>query len=338
MKRLFVLLFLMTIAACGRETEPAEETRPEAPPELVEETPPPATTASYRCGDISVMAAFSGDEVTLTIDGKNYTLRQAVSASGAKYEDPENPDNTFWTKGDEAQLTLGGDERFDCELRTGDSPADGASHSDAYHAIGQEPGWILTLDATGMTLEYDYGQKTLAVAAPERREVETHLEYSGEANGQTLAARVFDEYCADAMSGRPYPDRVEVAIDGRTLQGCGGDTRDLLTGGEWVVEDINGGGVVDMARTSLQFDDGVSGSGGCNSYSGAYEITGEGLSFGPIAATKRACAPAVMNQEQKFFDALEAARRFEITETGALHLTSGAGQSIMARQTTTPSP
>lgn len=339
MKQLFIPLSFALIAACGPETEPAEEPRPEAPPETVEETPPPATSASYRCGDISVMAEFSGDDVTLTIDGKDFVLRQAVSASGAKYEDPENPDNVFWVKGEEAQLTLGGEETLQCELRSGDSPADGEAQQDTpYRALGQEPGWILTIDETGMTLEYDYGQKTLSVAAPETRETQTHVEYSGEADGETVAVRILDEYCTDAMSGRPYPDRVEVAVEGRILSGCGGDTRDLLTGGEWLVEDISGGGVIDMARTTVQFGEArISGSGGCNSYSGAYEITGEGISFGPIASTKRACAPALMDQEQRFFSALENTTHFAITDTGALRLT-GDGQSITARQATTPSP
>lgn len=130
MRRLFIPLFLAMTAACGRETEPAEETTPEVPPETVEETPAPAISASYRCGDMSVMAAFSGDDVTLTINGEDVVLHQAFSASGAKYEDPDNPDNVFWVKGDEAQLTLGGEENLSCELRSGAAPANGETQSD----------------------------------------------------------------------------------------------------------------------------------------------------------------------------------------------------------------
>lgn len=107
-----------------------------------------------------------------------------------------------------------------------------------------------------------------------------------------------------------------------------------LVGGEWVIEDINGGGVIDNSRASLMFgEDGrVSGMGSCNNYNAGYTLTGEGLSFSRAAATLRACAPALMDQEQKFFDTLAKVSGFSIDETGALILTAPDGGTILARR------
>ncbi|MEP3331253.1 META domain-containing protein [Sedimentitalea sp.] len=107
-----------------------------------------------------------------------------------------------------------------------------------------------------------------------------------------------------------------------------------LTGGEWLVEDINGEGVMDILQTTLAFgiDGQVSGSGGCNRYTGSYELTAETLSFGPLAATRKACLPAISNQEQKFFESIAAPLRVSVDETGAMILTGENGKSIKARR------
>ncbi len=86
--------------------------------------------------------------------------------------------------------------------------------------------------------------------------------------------------------------------------------------GEWLAEDIGGGGVLDRVQTTIAFGEAgaVSGSGGCNRMAGKAEIDGEHLTFGPIAATKMACAPAQMDQETKFFAALDKVSSFRIDE------------------------
>jgi membrane-bound inhibitor of C-type lysozyme len=48
------------------------------------------------------------DMLMLTVDGKNYKMRQAVSASGVKYEDIGDPTTVFWSKGTSAILTIKG--------------------------------------------------------------------------------------------------------------------------------------------------------------------------------------------------------------------------------------
>ncbi len=114
----------------------------------------------------------------------------------------------------------------------------------------------------------------------------------------------------------------------------GGDLKSQLIGHEWIVEDIDGGGFIDNSRALLTFDgEGrVGGFGSCNSYGATYALKGERLTIGAAAATLRACAPALMDQEQKFLGTLSKARGFSIDETGALILTAPDDGSILARR------
>jgi heat shock protein HslJ len=85
------------------------------------------------------------------------------------------------------------------------------------------------------------------------------------------------------------------------------DASDLV--GTWLLEDLGGRGVVDMVQTTIEFEaDGrASGNGGCNRFTGSYVFEGGGLTFGPLAGTKRMCPEAMMDQEDRFHRALGAA-------------------------------
>ncbi|RUM47229.1 MAG: META domain-containing protein [Desulfocapsa sp.] len=56
----------------------------------------------------------------------------------------------------------------------------------------------------------------------------------------------------------------------------------------------------------------VKGFSGCNSFSGGFEQKGKRLSFGPMAATRMACAEG-MEQEQLFLQALGSVKKFGIS-------------------------
>jgi putative lipoprotein len=84
--------------------------------------------------------------------------------------------------------------------------------------------------------------------------------------------------------------------------------------GHWLAEDIRGGGVIDSLQTILEIaeDGAISGTGGCNRMAGKATISGDSIAFGRIAATRRACAPATMDQEAKFLAALEEVRAWRV--------------------------
>jgi len=196
----------------------------------------------------------------------------------------------------------------------------GAPAAKVFTARGNEPGWSLTISDKEIELIWNYGEDRLTTPTPRPDNTDGTLTYS--VPESDLYIVVNNQLCNDDATGMPHPHWVTVVVGGASLRGCGGDPADVLIGGEWIVEDINHEGVIDNSRATMIFDDDgrVFGSGSCNSYSGTYEITGEGVTFGPIAATKKACAMALMDQEMKFFAVLASAQRFEINEKGALVL------------------
>jgi heat shock protein HslJ len=126
---------------------------------------------------------------------------------------------------------------------------------------------------------------------------------------------------------------VELSLDGRRLDGCGGDPA-LLLDGAWTVTDLAGSSPVTGSTVSMRFDrDGrLSGSTGCNSFSGKYTLTGEGISLSPLAMTRKACAPELMTQEQTVARLLKGVTRFDVDDDAGLTLLAGDVRQIVIRR------
>lgn len=63
------------------------------------------------------------------------------------------------------------------------------------------------------------------------------------------------------------------------------------------------------------FSDGrVSGSGGCNQFTGSYETKEGTLTVSPLASTFKACEESLMTQEQRFLTAMQDAKRYEVDQ------------------------
>lgn len=107
-----------------------------------------------------------------------------------------------------------------------------------------------------------------------------------------------------------------------------------LMGEEWVVEDIASRGVIDYARATILFgqDGRLSGDTSCNRYFADYQADRAKLKIGNAGATKRACAPAVMDQESRFLNVFNAVNSYHIDDTGALVLSTPMGTTITARR------
>ena len=108
--------------------------------------------------------------------------------------------------------------------------------------------------------------------------------------------------------------------------------RTILSGTIWLVEDIAGKGVIDNAQTTIRFDESgrVSGSTGCNLFNGTATIEGNIIKFGQLATTRRACVPALMDQEQRLLKAMGEVRSFAVDQNGLLHL-NGANSEPLSR-------
>ena len=98
-----------------------------------------------------------------------------------------------------------------------------------------------------------------------------------------------------------------------------------LVGTAWLAWDINGRGLGNKTYATLVFNQGrVSGSGGCNRFSGALEVKADVWQASDIALTRQECAPELMKEEAAFIEALESARSHRI-EGGLLTLIDESG-------------
>ena len=109
----------------------------------------------------------------------------------------------------------------------------------------------------------------------------------------------------------------------------------VLTGAEWRLVSFGSAGsetnLVAGTTVTLKFgEDGrASGSTGCNSYGGTYQVRGDNISFGRLISTKRACLDQNANQqESRFLSALEAANRFRLS-SNRLTILSDRGRSAL---------
>jgi heat shock protein HslJ len=78
---------------------------------------------------------------------------------------------------------------------------------------------------------------------------------------------------------------------------------------------------------TFEVDGSIRGHGGCNSFSGSLELSDDGLSTGPLAATRMACPEAIMDREMAFMNALQSMADFAIDDNG-LRLLDGEAHVV----------
>ncbi|WP_289042659.1 serine hydrolase [uncultured Aliiroseovarius sp.] len=112
------------------------------------------------------------------------------------------------------------------------------------------------------------------------------------------------------------------------------DATPTLSGREWMIEDIDGAGVIDNSPASLQFlpDGSLAGNTTCNRLIASYQASDDVLSIDLGGSTMMACPPALMDQEQKMLELLPTVTEYKIDDTGALILSNEAGQTMTARR------
>jgi hypothetical protein len=110
-----------------------------------------------------------------------------------------------------------------------------------------------------------------------------------------------------------------LALTACGVTGTGGG--DPLDGTSWVLPGVS---------ATATFEDGqVHGSGGCNTYSGAYEVRGDSITIGPLAMTEMACMEpeGIMEQESLFMAHMSDAQTFALTD-GQLQIFQSDGEAL----------
>ena len=87
-----------------------------------------------------------------------------------------------------------------------------------YHAVGQGADWTLIIDDRYLTFIPGPGQQPLL--QPTVRPI---IGIAGEIyQTPRINVNVVHAQCSDGRSDRAYPDKVQVTVDGRQYEGCGG--------------------------------------------------------------------------------------------------------------------
>ena len=104
----------------------------------------------------------------------------------------------------------------------------------------------------------------------------------------------------------------------------------------WTVTSIGGRPVAAPRPPTLSIapDHRAGGFGGCNNYFTEASVDTEALTFGPAAATRMACAPDLVDEENAYFTALSAVASYELDGQG-LRLLDAAGVPLIGLVRTT---
>ncbi len=107
------------------------------------------------------------------------------------------------------------------------------------------------------------------------------------------------------------PDTVDVLVERMVER-----SEVTLSDSHWLVVRMNGAEVQSAKVPELDFDrDGrVSGTSGCNRFTGSYTERGSRLEFGPLATTRMACPDALGQQEIDFFKAVSNVTAFGVRD------------------------
>ena len=107
---------------------------------------------------------------------------------------------------------------------------------------------------------------------------------------------------------------------------------------KYIVEWIGERPLIDRSHLSitLQPDDKAGGFAGCNNWFANYQLSDKQLLLEQIATTRKLCAPALMEQEQRYLEALSNVQRWDFSEQGQLQLWPQQGAPIRLWPDTSP--
>lgn len=290
------------------------------PPVILNRVDAASFAEHFACGKIKVRIALDGSVARMQAGSGSYELSAKPAGGAVRYVDRDDPGTWFAGKGNAPSIEVAGRALKDCTPEI-------APLLFPLRAGGTEPGWRLDLAAGRLVFTPQDGQKIDApIPLPLRQGDGLRLDLP---DGR-LTALLRPGLCHDIATGLPHPLKASVTAGGKTFAGCGGTPAQVLEGAPWRVlraasTDLNGSGA-EMRFLANQ----VSGRAPCNRFS-ARMMFGEGLRFGPLAATRTTCKAMAMTQEAAFFNALGAADGFDVVK-GELHLMARGQVVLVARR------
>ncbi|WP_028694699.1 META domain-containing protein [Pseudomonas cremoricolorata] len=120
------------------------------------------------------------------------------------------------------------------------------------------------------------------------------------------------------------------ALLGLMLAGCASPPPPLQREQGYVLEWIGERPLMDFSHLTLTLasDGRAYGNAGCNHWFASYTLSGQRLSFGKVGKTRKLCAPALMEQEQRFLAELEKVQRWDASAEGQIRFWPATGQAL----------
>ena len=218
MKLFYTVFIFLSLVACG-----GDASRHSASAEHLDFKPderPIATTLVYTCNDYEFVARLGPGEMALWLPDRYVILSQVRSASGTLYQEGKV---SFWSKGEEAMLTVDGEDHKNCHLLPGRAVWEDARRRGVdFRGVGSDPDWSIEI-RKGRQLLFMLDNDTQRILVPEEvnhTEPEAQI-YAGATAAQDLRVEILDLPCVDATSESTFPNTVVVMLNGRGYQGCG---------------------------------------------------------------------------------------------------------------------
>ena len=90
---------------------------------------------------------------------------------------------------------------------------------DVYRALGTEPFWALTIDSREIVFT-EANAPGLRIVEPLPKVIHG---FAGDIyQGRRIGINIVRTPCSDGMSERAYPHKVQLRVDTRSFEGCGG--------------------------------------------------------------------------------------------------------------------
>jgi heat shock protein HslJ len=89
-----------------------------------------------------------------------------------------------------------------------------------------------------------------------------------------------------------------------------------LSNTRWTLTSLGGAAPTGAITLDFGVGDRVGGNGGCNTFGSGYTLSGDAISFQPIISTMMACQEPLLAEEILFFEALQSAYSFTLTDDG----------------------
>lgn len=120
------------------------------------------------------------------------------------------------------------------------------------------------------------------------------------------------------------------ALVGAALAGCAAEPIKLQQERSYVLEWIGERPLMDYSHLTLTLaaDGRAYGNAGCNHWFAPYTLDGDKLSFGAVGSTRKLCAPAVMEQEKRFLQALTTVQRWDISPIEQIRFWPAEGKPL----------